>query len=69
MVDAGSIKFSSGRGMSEFKGDGEASPGIRALFHVLRRHKRALVLLVTEGGVAGKNPFSREGNHGGCLPR
>ena len=27
-----------------------------------------MALLVTAGGMAGKNPFSREGNHGGHLP-
>ena len=68
MVDAGSIKFSLSQGRSEFKGGGGAGPGISALFHVLRQHRRALVLLVAEGGMAGKNPLAREGNHGGRLP-
>ena len=28
-----------------------------------------MVLLVAKGRMAGKNPLSREGNHGGRLPR
>jgi len=30
---------------------------------------RALALIETAGVMAGKNPFAREGNHGGHLPR
>ena len=69
MVDVGLIKFTSSQGRSEFKGGGGVSLSISALFHVWQQLSRILVLLVAKGGMAGKNPLSREGNHGVCLPR
>ena len=69
MVDAGLIKCALGQGWSELKGGRGASSGISALFHDLRRHWRTLVLLVAKGGMARKNPLSKEGNYGGRLPR
>lgn len=69
MIDTGLIKVASGWGRSVLKGGGGACPGISVLFHVLRQLRGTLVLVVVEGGVAGKNPLSREGNHGGRLSR
>lgn len=68
MVDAVYINFASGRGRSCFKGGGGASPSSCALSQVLCRHRRALALFETAGVMVGKNPFVREGNHGGHPP-
>ena len=69
MVDAGSINFASGKGRSVFKGGGRVGPSSCALSQVLCRHRRALALFETAGVMAWRNPFAREGNHGGHLPR
>lgn len=68
-ADARIIKASSGRGKSELKGGGGVYPGISTRFHILWRLRGTLVLVVVEGGMEGKNPLSREGNHGGRLSR
>lgn len=68
MVNMGSINFTSGGGRSCFKGRGGAGPSSCTLSQVLCRLKRAMALFKIVGVMAGKNPFAREGNHGGHLP-
>ena len=69
MVDARTIKFASDWERNNFKGGGGVGLGFYALLQVLCRLGNALALLVATGRMAGRNPFSREVNHGGHLPR
>lgn len=66
-ADTRIIKASSGQGKSELKGGRGVYPGISTLFHVLCQLRGNMVLVVAEGGMAGKNPLSKEGNHVGRL--
>ena len=68
MVDAVYINFTSGGGRNYFKGGGGDDPGSCALSQALCRHRRTLAWLETTGGMARKNPFAKEGNHGGHPP-
>lgn len=68
MVDAVYIYFASSGGRNCFKGGGGASPGSCALSQTLCCHREGKAWLETVGGMAGKNPFGREGNQGGHPP-